>query len=92
MSIAANEKVCWTLLCDSCGEGDDTEYGGICHYGSREEAVKAVEGNDWVVTGDLAFCGSCIENEDAYDSDDIEPAVRSLIAKAVSGNEEETGC
>lgn len=89
MSIKANEKVCWEPFCDSCGEGDEMEYGNTYHYGSYVEALNAVEGAGWIVRGDLAFCGGCIENEDAYDSKDIEPAVTSLIAEAVSGNEEE---
>lgn len=60
MSVQAEQVPCWSVTCDQCGEGDAD--GGAFHYGSRVEAVEAVQGAEWVVTDSgAAFCRSCWE-------------------------------
>lgn len=63
--IRENTSPCWEPTCDTCGEGDNGEYGGSFHYESREAAVKALEAINWTVHDDgKVECDECREERD----------------------------
>jgi len=59
--IIRKDNPCWSPTCDSCGEGDNYEYGGSFHYSSEAEAIDAVK-IDWHHTsGGAWLCISCCD-------------------------------
>lgn len=63
MGVRVEAQPCWTITCDTCGEGDNAEYGGHFHYGSESEAKQAVRDADWRENADgTLICDACIDN------------------------------
>ena len=62
MSLKREEHPCWLVVCDHCGEGDDTEYGGSFHHQSEEGAREAAHEVEMEVSATGAvLCLTCIE-------------------------------
>lgn len=81
MSIQANMTVCYEAHCDSCGEGDNREWGGAFHYESYVIALEELQGHDWVVTNSaLVICDTCIEQE-PHPVGDVGVAVEAIVAR-----------
>lgn len=56
--MAFAEHTCFTLLCDSCGDGWEE---GPWHFTSQEEALDCVRKCDWLLTAGKVLCPSCAE-------------------------------
>jgi hypothetical protein len=60
MSVKVADHPCWTIECDRCGEGDNSEYGGCFHHATLAEAEQAVRDIDWMQALDGSWlCSSC---------------------------------
>jgi hypothetical protein len=69
MPLTENSRPCWVPTCDTCGDGDNSEYGGSFHYDSRGQAVEAVEGVDWTVHDDGRLeCFGCREERESREA------------------------
>jgi hypothetical protein len=82
MALTAEEKPCWHVICDHCGEGDNDEYGGSYHYPDEQTARDQVRGYEWVVREDgKALCCTCATE-----------AVHELVACPTCGAPRGTEC
>ncbi len=63
MSLTVEDKPCWTVTCDVCGEGDGGDDPvSHFHYPTADEARKAVRGMDWWESKDGKHaCYGCVE-------------------------------
>lgn len=63
MSISLQQKPCYEVACDRCGEGDNYDYGGSFHHPDEATARESMEGSDWLVREDgVALCNSCLDS------------------------------
>lgn len=46
------QHLCWSVVCDYCGEGDNQEYGGSIHYASERDARVELREMEWSVLAD----------------------------------------
>ncbi len=68
--ITREDHPCWLLACDFCGEGDNAEYGGSFHYGTQDEARRALLDVDWRELEDGRLqCLPCSEMANACPDD-----------------------
>lgn len=62
MTLAVQQKPCWEVVCDVCGEGDNVDYGGSFHYHTEAEARDMLKSADWMIREDgKAMCGTCAD-------------------------------
>jgi hypothetical protein len=64
--LTREEHPCWAATCDKCGEGDNVDWGGSCHYSSEAEARDVLVGDlEWKLHprpgAILALCPGCYE-------------------------------
>lgn len=58
--IQVEQTPCWTITCDHCGEGDNSEYGGHFHHPSEATAREALAEQDWLeAPGGILLCATC---------------------------------
>lgn len=60
--IEQQQKPCWTITCDLCGQGDNSEYETHYHWDTREQAVENARDSDWLIgDGNVTICLYCLE-------------------------------
>jgi hypothetical protein len=63
MGLSIEQKPCWTVVCDQCGEGDNADYGGCLHHHDEAAARESAQSMDMVVLADgRALCLECFED------------------------------
>ena len=63
--ITKLEEPCWFAVCDYCGEGDNSDWGGSFHYCDEKELLDTLANQDWMIiqAADTSvralYCFSC---------------------------------
>jgi hypothetical protein len=55
--VAWAEQICWSVVCDVCGDG---WRGEAPHFASREDGEVSAKADGWAVAGERIVCPECL--------------------------------
>ncbi len=57
--MSCRQEICWTLLCDACGDGWAADFDSPPHFATVQDAQAFATAAGWVIDDETATCSDC---------------------------------